>query len=85
VIHVTRHAMQRYCERVCELDGPDIRADLNRKPFICAAEFAGSATVFVHLPTGQRVVICEGSVVTVLPAMSLHRFVHTTQLRGEHQ
>lgn len=85
MIHVTRHAMERYCERVCDRSSQDIRDDLNRRPFTCAADFAGGATVFVHLPTGQRVVICEGSVITVLPAMSLHKFVRKIQFRGEYQ
>lgn len=53
MIHVTRHAMERYCERVCDRSSQDIRDDLNRRPFTCAADFAGGATVFVHMPTGQ--------------------------------
>lgn len=83
MIHVTRHAIERYRERIGQLSHPAIRADLNRRPFTSAADFAGSATVFVHLSTGQRVVICDGAVITVLPALSLHRFARQLQFRKE--
>lgn len=64
MIHVTGHAIQRYRERVANVPDDEVRARLS----IPAVEFAVKfGAPFVRLPTGQRVVIEGGAIVTVLP------------------
>lgn len=60
---VTRHAMDRYRERVADLSDHEIFARLSGRAFELAAEFGAP---FVRLPTGHRAVIREATVVTIL-------------------
>lgn len=62
---VTRHAMDRYRERVEDVSDREIFARLSSGVFEIAADFGAP---FVRLPEGQRVVIRGLSVVTVIPA-----------------
>lgn len=66
MIRVTYHAITRAMERipgVCTED--QARALLSTKAIAAAANFGAK---YVRLGTGQRIVIEEGSVITVLPA-----------------
>ncbi|NBC37349.1 hypothetical protein GTZ99_12390 [Novosphingobium sp. FSY-8] len=70
-LHITRHAIQRYIERV-EAVHPVRAMRALRSPAIASAMTFGAP--IVKLGTGQRVVIRAGAVVTVLPSdMSPHR------------
>ena len=82
MVDITRHALARYQQRVCGIPDDEISARLKSHPFDAAADFAGSATVFVALGTGQRVVISVRAIVTVLPAMPRHHFARQIQARG---
>jgi hypothetical protein len=64
MIHITRHAIERYRERVEPVDEGTALARL-RSPVISKAVAFGCGSV--KLPGGQRVVIEDGCVVTVLP------------------
>lgn len=69
MIHVSRHACERALERIDGLRSMDEAHDfLAQAVFARAATFAGRHTAYVRLGTGQRIVIIDGSVVTVLPA-----------------
>lgn len=65
-LHVTGHAISRYRERV------DPGADFDRAHAALTSaaveRAAGFGAPFVKLGTGQRIVIVEHRVVTVLPA-----------------
>ena len=62
-MHITRHAIQRYRERVADLPEDAIRAALS-SPTICkAADFGARA---VKLSGGQRAVLDGQTVVTVV-------------------
>lgn len=63
-IIVTDHAVERYRERVADLPDRAIRAALSSDAFEAAARFGAP---FVKLPTGQRALIRDYAVVTVLP------------------
>lgn len=60
---VTRYAMDRYRERVADLTDHEIFAALTGPAFELAAEIGAP---FVKLCTGHRVVIREGTVITIL-------------------
>lgn len=64
MIHVTHHAVQRYQERVNNLPYREVVAALSGPTFDKAVEIG---VPYVKLGTGQRAVIVDGSVVTVLP------------------
>lgn len=64
-MHVTDHAIERFRERVANLSKAEIVAALN-SPAIQAADRFGAP--FVKLGTGQRIVIHNHAVITVLPA-----------------
>lgn len=65
-IHVTRHALDRYRERVDRrCDDATIRARIDTTHNRVAVRFGAP---FIKLGTGQRLVIVDGSVVTVLPS-----------------
>jgi len=64
-LHVTRHAVQRYCERVCAVSPTTAKRALSSTAVQAAVAFGAP---FVRLPTGQRIVVREGNVVTVLQA-----------------
>lgn len=63
-LRVTRHAIERYRERVACLDDREVCRRLNSSAVRCAAAIGAP---FVRLPGGQRIVIVENSIVTVLP------------------
>jgi len=65
MIHVTAHAVSRYRERV-EPVGYDEAVAALTSPAVQAAFDFGAR--FVRLAGGQRIVIEDGRVVTVLPA-----------------
>lgn len=63
-IHITQHAIDRYRERVA-----DVSEDQARETMSCAfvQNAADFGAPYVRLGTGQRLVIANHSVVTVLP------------------
>ncbi|MAY19215.1 MAG: hypothetical protein CL955_01165 [Erythrobacteraceae bacterium] len=61
---VTRHAMDRYRERVEDVPDSEIFARLSARVFEIAAEFGAR---YVRMPQGQRAVIVDHKIVTVLP------------------
>jgi hypothetical protein len=64
MIHVCSHAIDRYIERVAPVSHSEARALLS-SPFIQRAIEFGAK--YVKLAKGQRVVIENGRIVTVLP------------------
>lgn len=65
MIHVTRHAIQRYQERVAPLDDGSVRARIHAhdRAIAAAADFGAAV---VRLGDGTRLVLDGRSVVTVL-------------------
>ncbi|WP_293921117.1 hypothetical protein [Sphingobium sp. UBA5915] len=63
-IHVTRHAADRYRERVCDTTHDQAVAALSSATIQRAASFGARHVI---LSGGQRVVIQDGRVITVLP------------------
>ena len=64
MVHVTGHAIERYRERVSALGDEEIVAALSTPLIEAAAEFGAR---YVRLGSGQRVVLSDNHVVTVLP------------------
>lgn len=64
-LFVSRHAVMRYRERVEDLPDAVIHERLSSAAIALAASFGAP---YVRLSGGQRIVIVESSVVTVLPA-----------------
>lgn len=64
---LTRHALQRYRERVADLNDDAIAALLDTPAVRCAIRFGAP---YVRLGTGQRLVINDGVIVTILPVGS---------------
>lgn len=64
-IHVTHHAVERYQERVRNLPDDQVRQLICTSKAVQLAVSIGAP--FVRLGTGQRLVLIEGRVVTVLP------------------
>lgn len=62
---ITTHAIARYRQRVADVSEQEARAAISSKTVELAADFGAP---FVRLGTGQRVVIANGVVVTVLPS-----------------
>lgn len=62
-LHVTQHAIQRFQERVAPVTPEEARAALSSPTIHKAVEFGAIA---VTLGTGQRIVINDGSIITVL-------------------
>lgn len=71
-LHITSHAVARYQERVQHVTVEQAIAALSLPIVQRAAEFGAP---YVRLPTGQRIVIQGGAVVTVLPADAKIAFV----------
>jgi hypothetical protein len=65
MIHITAHAIQRFIERVAKVSVQDARERLSSPAVIAAAKFGAH---YVRLGTGQRIVIQDGKVITVLPS-----------------
>ena len=74
-VFITRNAMDRYRERVADVPAAAIWQALDC-PAVRAAITFGAR--FVRLSGGQRVVLCENRVVTILP-----RDHHANLLRRE--
>lgn len=64
-LHVTAHAIVRFQQRVSNVSEDIARQALSSTIIQRAAEFGAH---YVRLGTGQRVVIDQGKVITVLPA-----------------
>lgn len=64
MVHVTTHAIERFLERVAAVTWEEAEIALSSPVVVLAAKFGAR---FVRLPTGQRIVIEQGKVVTVLP------------------
>lgn len=74
-MHITRHAIDRYRERVIDISDDEVRQRLSG-PAFDAAERIGAPAVI--LPSGHKAIIDEGSIVTIVPAgrllpLGLHR------------
>jgi hypothetical protein len=67
---VTRHAVDRYIERVAAVSHEAALAAImsHERALEAAANFAGKASVTVRLRDGVRFVICNHRVLTVLGA-----------------
>ena len=63
-VYLTRHAIQRYRERVADVPAAEIWAALDCAAVRVAISFGAR---FVRLAGGQRIVLCENRVITVLP------------------
>jgi hypothetical protein len=63
-VHVSRHAINRYRQRVADLPDAAIFAELSKPIFDKAAEIGAP---FVKLPSGHRALLRGDVVVTVLP------------------
>ena len=72
-LHITRHAIQRYQERVCPVSDEQARQALSTATIQLAANFGAQ---FVRLPTGHRVVINDHAVITVQPPQHYRRMIH---------
>jgi len=66
---VSRHAMDRFRERVANLPDRQIFERLSTPIFELAVELGASA---VRLPSGHRAVIKNTTVLTVLPKQEVH-------------
>lgn len=64
MIHVTAHAIERYQERVANLSDDIVTTILSAPVIQRAADFGAP---YVRLVTGNRIVIQNHTVVTVLP------------------
>lgn len=63
-VHVTRHAVERFQQRVSDVTEDEARENLST-PLICIAADFGSCDV--RLPGGQRIVIRDHTIITVKP------------------
>ena len=63
-LHITAHAIDRYRQRVSNVSIDDARIALTSPAISRAADFGAP---YVRLGTGQRIVIVDHVVVTVLP------------------
>lgn len=63
-LYVTRHAIQRYRERVADVPAAEIWRAFDSRAVRVAIDFGAR---FVRLAGGQRVVLEENRVVTILP------------------
>jgi len=63
-VFLTRHAIQRYRERVADVPAAAIWAALDTPAVRIAIDFGAR---FVRLSGGQRIVLEENRVVTILP------------------
>jgi len=66
---VTRHAMDRYRERVADLTDREIFTVLSGPTFELAAEIGAP---FVKLPSGHRALIRDSTVITILDCKGGH-------------
>lgn len=78
VVEITQHAVDRYRERIADIDPPAARAAMSTPAVQLAADFGAS---FVKIATGHRLVVKQHRVITVLMPIK-HRRRET--LRGQH-
>jgi hypothetical protein len=64
ILRVSDHAIVRFKERVAPVSPEEARLALSSEAILEAAAFG---VAYVKLGTGQRVVLEDGAVVTVLP------------------
>jgi len=78
MVHIAQHAIMRYQERVENLPEEKIIEILSRPIFEKAVKFGAP---FVKLAHGQRAVIENGAIVTILPSVAKQRYLSsaTTQ------
>jgi hypothetical protein len=69
-LRVSSHAISRYRSRVEPVDYDTAHAALTTPAILAAAKFGCSS---VRLPSGQRIIIEENTVVTVLPSPKTKR------------
>lgn len=63
-LHITRHAITRYRERVADIPEREICRCLTSHTVLLAALIGAPV---VRLPTGQRIILRGSAIVTVLP------------------
>lgn len=81
MIHVTRHAIERYQERVANVSDDDAREALSTRALQVAAQFGAR---FVRLATGHRVLVENGCAITVLPVFEKRaHFAHYCRSGGD--
>jgi hypothetical protein len=85
-LHITRHAIERYQQRVSPVSDDEAREALSSPAVQIAAQIGAQ---FVRLPTGQRIVIHEHTIITVQPADHYRRMIHREGLgrygKSQHQ
>jgi len=72
-LFVTRYAIQRYQERVADVPAPDVWRALDCAAIRAAIEIGAH---FVRLGGGQRAVLRENRVVTILPKETHESALH---------
>ena len=74
--HITSHALQQALERIpgCSCTDEAI-AILSSQTIFAAMEFARGSQCLVRLPTGNRVLIRDSAVITVMPIDNYRRTV----------
>jgi hypothetical protein len=77
-LHVSRHAVERYQERVADVTDDEAIAALSTPAIKAAAAFGAQ---FVRLGNGLRITINDGVVVTVLPASHHKKQVNRVGVR----
>ena len=77
MIHVTAHAIERYRERVTDGTDDQIRAAIDC-PAVRAAAQIGAC--YVRLHGGQRIVLKDYTVVTVMPSDNYRKQVRRHKL-----
>ena len=76
-IHVTKHAIERFQERVAHVTDEEARIAMTAPIIELAATFG---ECFVRLPGGQRIAVKDNAVVTVLPSAHYKRNIR--RVRG---
>ena len=73
MVTVTRHAIQRYQQRVRAVSDDEAITALTTPAIVIAANFGAK---YVRLGTGHRVVIQNRAIVTVQPVEHYKRMIH---------
>jgi len=83
-VFLTRHAIQRYRERVADVPAAEVWRALDCRAVRCAIDFGAR---FVRLSGGQRAVLHGDHIVTILPRDhhdNLLRRDRDAEFNGEH-
>ncbi|WP_374413248.1 hypothetical protein [Novosphingobium colocasiae] len=85
MIHVTAHALTRALERIPGLKSEaEAMRILRSKAVDEAARFAPTGSIYVRITTGNRIVLEDGYVVTVLPvSITLHQMSSAAHRRRQ--